>query len=63
MNASIERKSVSQPEMTPDKIPNVIMNENFMQELKSTTITYSDDPQDRLLRGHGKLISYSLFTT
>lgn len=53
MNASIERKSVSQPEMTPDKIPNVIMNENFMQELKSTTITYSDDPQDRLLRGHG----------
>lgn len=53
MGASTDRKSLSQPEMTPDKIPNVILNDNFMQELKQTTITYSDEPHDRLLRAHG----------
>jgi len=53
MGASVDRKSLSQPEMSPDKIPNVIMNENFIQELKQTTISYSDDPHDRLLRAHG----------
>ncbi len=53
MGASVDRKSLSQPEMSPDKIPNVIINNDLMQELKSTPISYSDDPQDRLLRAHG----------
>ena len=61
MGASTEKKSLSQPEMTPDKIPNVILNEEFMQDLKKTSITYSDDPQDRLLRGHGMKIYGFIF--
>ena len=53
MGASVDRKSLSQPEMSPDKIPNVIMNDYFMQDIKKKKITYSDEPQDRLLRAHG----------
>lgn len=53
MGASVDKKSLSQPEMSPDKIPNVIMNEHFLEDLKKTSISYSDDPQDRLLRAHG----------
>jgi len=53
MGASIDRKSLSQPEMKADQIPNVISNESFFLDLKETNISFSDDPQDRLLRAHG----------
>ena len=53
MGASLDRKSPAQPEMTADQIPNAIVNEPFLVELKQTQISYSDDPQDRLYRAHG----------
>ena len=53
MDASLDRQSKSQPEMRADQIPNAILNENFMIDLKKTQISYSDDPQDRLFRAHG----------
>ena len=53
MGASVDRKSLSQPEMRADQIPNAILNDDFMLALKSTQISISDDPQDRLLRAHG----------
>jgi len=53
IGASLERTSFAQPEMTADKIPNMITCEPFMNELKQTQISYTDDPQDRLFRAHG----------
>lgn len=53
MGASLDRNTLAQPEMTVDQIPNAILNEPFMIELKKTLISYSDDPQDRLFRAHG----------
>ena len=57
VGASLERKSLAQPETTADQIPNVIINESFLIDLKQTPISYSDDPQDRLFRAHGNLPS------
>ena len=53
VGASLSRKSLPQPEMTADQIPNVVHNEAFLIDLKQTVISYSDDPQDRLFRAHG----------
>lgn len=53
MGASVDRTSYAQPEMTVDQIPNMITCEPFMNDLKQTQISYSDDPQDRLFRAHG----------
>lgn len=61
MGASTDRKSLAQPEMSPDKIPNVIMNDFFMQDIKRTKITYSDEPHDRLLRAHGIILVWIVF--
>jgi alkyldihydroxyacetonephosphate synthase len=54
MNVGEERLSLSQPEMTADKIPKPIVNDAFVHRLRHTTsIDTSDDPQDRLFRAHG----------
>ncbi len=53
VGASVDRTSYAQPEMTIDQIPNMITCEPFMNDLKQTQISYSDDPQDRLFRAHG----------
>jgi len=53
IGASLDRKSPAQPEMPLDKIPKAIINESFLNELKQTQITFSDDPHDRLFRAHG----------
>ncbi len=53
MNVGEDRLSLSQPEMTADKIPKPIINEAFMQRLRQTSIDTSEDPQDRLFRAHG----------
>jgi alkyldihydroxyacetonephosphate synthase len=53
IGASLDRTAFSQTEMAVDQIPNPIINESFMQDFKSTAISYSDDPQDRLFRAHG----------
>ena len=55
IGASLDRKSLAQPEMTADHIPNAIIKDSFMIDLKKTNISYSDDPQDRLFRAHGKI--------
>jgi alkyldihydroxyacetonephosphate synthase len=59
IGASLDRTSFSQPEMTIDQIPNMIINESFINDLKQTQISHSDDPQDRLFRAHG--LCYFLF--
>ena len=53
IGASEERLSLSQPEMSADKIPTAIINEAFMLRMKKTGIDLSEDPQDRLFRAHG----------
>ena len=53
IGASFDRKSPAQPELTADQLPKAILNESFMIDLKQTSISYSDDPQDRLFRAHG----------
>lgn len=53
MGASIDRKTPAQPEITADKLPKAIINEEFLNEFKQTQIVFSDDPQDRLFRAHG----------
>jgi alkyldihydroxyacetonephosphate synthase len=53
IGASFDRKSIPQPEMTADKLPKAIINEDFLNEFKKLKILSSDDPQDRLFRAHG----------
>ena len=48
------RKAEVKPLNAPlDKIPEPIMNKNFMEELKATDISVSTDSQDRMMRCHG----------
>ena len=61
IGASLDRKSLAQPEMTSDHIPNAIINDSFMIDLKKTNISYSDDPQDRLFRAHGKINEFFMY--
>ncbi len=61
IGASLERKSLPQPEMTADQIPKAIINDSFMLDLKKTSISYSDDPQDRLFRAHGLIYLLDFF--
>ena len=56
VGASLDRKSLAQPEMTADRIPKSILNEAFLAELHATKISHSEDPQDRLFRAHGESI-------
>lgn len=58
IGASLEKRSLPQPEMTADQIPKAIINDSFMLDLKKTNISYSDDPQDRLFRAHGWFNSF-----
>ena len=53
IDASLDRKSLSQPEMPVSRIPTPIINQEFLNDLKNTQISYSDEPHDRLFRGHG----------
>lgn len=55
IGAAEERQSLSQPEMTADKVPKAIVNDSFVLKLREQvpSLDTSDDPQDRLFRGHG----------
>ncbi|ELU02126.1 hypothetical protein CAPTEDRAFT_222474 [Capitella teleta] len=50
---SLDHKAPAQQEITAAEIPSPIVNESFMEELKRTSISFSDDPQDRVFRAHG----------
>ena len=54
IGASINHKSPAQPDMTAKDIPVPIVNEEFLADLKKTSISNTDDAQDRLFRAHGK---------
>ena len=47
--------------MTAADIPLPTINEAYLADLKKTNISFSDDPQDRLYRAHGRNPQY-LFT-
>ncbi|RNA36909.1 alkyldihydroxyacetonephosphate peroxisomal isoform X1 [Brachionus plicatilis] len=53
IGASMERKSLAQPELSADQLPKAIINEQFLISLKKTSISYSEDAHDRLFRAHG----------
>lgn len=54
---SLEHKTPAQPELTAADIPSPILNERFMADLKRSGVNFSDDPQDRLFRAHGKAVN------
>ena len=45
-----------QSELTAADIPLPTINEAYLADLKKTNISFSDDPQDRLYRAHGKIL-------
>lgn len=47
-----------QPELTAADIALPNINDAFVEELKRSGISYSDDPTDRLFRAHGKHVNY-----
>ncbi|CAG5125360.1 unnamed protein product, partial [Candidula unifasciata] len=49
----LEHKAPSQPEISAANIPLPIKNEAFIADLRRTSISHSDDCQDRLFRAHG----------
>lgn len=49
----INHRSPAQTEMTSADVPAPIANEDFVEDLKKTGISFSDDPNDRLFRAHG----------
>ena len=38
-----------------DDLPRIILNHDFMDELRAACMIFSMDSQDRLFRAHGKL--------
>ncbi|KAK3106229.1 hypothetical protein FSP39_015666 [Pinctada imbricata] len=50
---SLDHKTPAQPELTAKDISAPIINEAFVSELRQTSITFTDDCQDRLFRAHG----------
>ena len=51
---NLDHKTPAQPELLAASIPQPILNEAFMLDLKRSGVSFSDDPQDRLFRAHGK---------
>lgn len=49
--------TICQPELTARDIPVPIVNTEFIADIKKAGISFSDDAQDRLFRGHGNVIS------
>lgn len=49
----IDHKTPAQPELTAADIPLPTINDDFMEDLKRSGISFSDDPNDRLFRAHG----------
>ena len=47
---------VLQPELTAADIPSPIVNDGFVQAVKKSGMSFTDDPHDRLFRAHGKYL-------
>ncbi|NWQ70787.1 ADAS protein, partial [Neopipo cinnamomea] len=51
--ASLEHKTTSRASLNVNDVPPSIVNEEFLQDLKATKISYSQDAEDRVFRAHG----------
>ncbi|CAD5122458.1 DgyrCDS10881 [Dimorphilus gyrociliatus] len=52
VSIDLNKKAPAQPELTARDIPVPITNNEFTSEIKKAGISFSDDAQDRLFRGH-----------
>jgi len=50
---NLEHKAPAQPEFTAANIPAPTINVSFLDALKKSDVSFSDDPQDRVFRAHG----------
>ena len=51
--ASLEHKTTSRASLNVNDVPPSIVNEEFLQDLRATKISYSQDAEDRVFRAHG----------
>ncbi|TKS67179.1 Alkyldihydroxyacetonephosphate synthase, peroxisomal [Collichthys lucidus] len=51
--ASLQHKTPATPVLTSSSVPPPTLNEAFVEELKSTSIPFSLDAEDRVFRAHG----------
>uniref|UniRef100_A0A8B9SID2 Alkylglycerone-phosphate synthase n=1 Tax=Anas platyrhynchos TaxID=8839 RepID=A0A8B9SID2_ANAPL len=51
--ASLEHKTTSRASLNVNDVPPSIVNEEFLQDLRATNISYSQDAEDRVFRAHG----------
>ncbi|XP_064643514.1 alkyldihydroxyacetonephosphate synthase, peroxisomal-like [Lineus longissimus] len=61
MGASLDHRSPAQAEISASKIPPPVKNDAFIDAMKRSGITYTDDQRDRLFRAHGHTLS-EIFT-
>ncbi|XP_064442808.1 alkyldihydroxyacetonephosphate synthase, peroxisomal isoform X2 [Mirounga angustirostris] len=53
LGVSVEHKTTSKPSLNPSDTPPSIVNEDFLHDLKETSISYSQEADDRVFRAHG----------
>ncbi|XP_071603348.1 alkyldihydroxyacetonephosphate synthase, peroxisomal isoform X3 [Heliangelus exortis] len=51
--ASLEHKTTSRASLNINDVPPSVVNEEFIQDLRATKISYSQDAEDRVFRAHG----------
>uniref|UniRef100_A0A8C0ZKG4 Alkylglycerone-phosphate synthase n=1 Tax=Cyanistes caeruleus TaxID=156563 RepID=A0A8C0ZKG4_CYACU len=51
--ASLEHKTTSRTSLNVNDVPPSVVNEEFLQDLRATKISYSQDAEDRVFRAHG----------
>ncbi|XP_014380486.1 alkyldihydroxyacetonephosphate synthase, peroxisomal [Alligator sinensis] len=51
--ASLEHKTLPRATLNVNDVPPSFANEEFLQDLRGTKISYSQDPEDRVFRAHG----------
>ncbi|PKK29631.1 alkylglycerone phosphate synthase [Columba livia] len=51
--ASLEHRTTSRASLNVNDVPPSIVNEEFLQDLRATKISYSQDAEDRVFRAHG----------
>ncbi|XP_030436371.1 alkyldihydroxyacetonephosphate synthase, peroxisomal isoform X3 [Gopherus evgoodei] len=53
LGASLEHKITSRAFLNTSDVPPSIVNEEFLQDLRATKISYSQEAEDRVFRAHG----------
>ncbi|XP_029413117.1 alkyldihydroxyacetonephosphate synthase, peroxisomal isoform X2 [Nannospalax galili] len=53
LGVSLEHKTTSKVSLNPSETPPSIVNEDFLHDLKETSISYSQEADDRVFRAHG----------